>query len=158
MSHEGDLTSIFFAVVEEVMRLLSTDGKTAGRLPVDVTPVSRQPVQGRIRIGGLLLLLLSALAATLGVQALTAYADYLALADTVRLVIQDISLGPQRVEEGEQRILAKARELHVPLSDREVVVQAAPGKLSARVKWQQSIGLWGYTIPLTFEINESRSL
>jgi hypothetical protein len=140
------------------MRLLSTDGKTADRLPVDVTHLSRQPMQGRIRIGGLLVLLLLALAATLGVQALTAYADYLALADTVRLVIKDISLGPQRVEEGAERILARARELQVPLSDGEVVVQAVPGTLSARVKWQQSIGLWGYTIPLTFEINESRSL
>jgi hypothetical protein len=73
-------------------------------------------------------------------------------------VLQDISVGPQRVEEGEQRILAKARELQLPVSEREVVVQAAPGKVSARVRWEQLIGLWGYTIPLTFEINESRSL
>jgi hypothetical protein len=115
-------------------------------------------MKGRVRIGGLLLLLLLALAATLGIQALSAYADYLALADTVRLVVQDVSLGPQRVEEGEQRILAKARELQLPLSEREVVVHAEPGKVSARIRWQQSIGLWGYTIPLTFEINESRSL
>jgi hypothetical protein len=142
----------------EVMRLLLTDGKNAGRPPADVTHLSNHPMKGRVRIGGLLLLLLLALTATLGVQALTAYADYLALADTVRLVIQDISFGPERVEEGQQRIMARARELQLPLSEREVVVEAVPGRLSARVRWQQSIGLWGYTIPLTFEINESRSL
>ena len=153
----GWLDIHFFAMVE-VMRLLRTDGKEPGRPPADFTHPSSHPMKGRVRIGGLLLLLLLALAATLGIQALSAYADYLALADTVRLVVQDVSLGPHRVEEGEQRILAKARELQLPLSEREVVVQAGPGRVSARVRWQQSIGLWGYTIPLTFEINESRSL
>jgi len=140
------------------MRLLRTDGKEPGRPPADFTHPSSHPMKGRVRIGGLLLLLLLALAATLGIQALSAYADYLALADTVRLVVQDVSLTPQRMEEGEQRILAKARELRLPLSEREVVLRAESGKVSARVRWQQSIGLWGYTIPLTFEINESRSL
>jgi len=142
----------------EVVRFLRIDGKEPGWPPADFTHPSSHPMKGRVRIGGLLLLLFLALAVTLGVQALTAYADYLALAETVRLVVQDISLGPQRVEEGAQRILAKARELQLPLSEREVVVQAESGKVSARVRWQQSIGLWGYTIPLTFEITESRLL
>jgi len=145
-------------MIVEVVRLLRTDGKEPGWPPADVRYLSIHPMKGRVKIGGLLLLLLLALAATLGIQALSAYADYLALADTVRLVVQDVSLAPQRVEEGKERILAKARELQLPLSEREVVLQAESGKISARVGWQQPIGLWGYTIPLTFEITESRSL
>ena len=147
-----------FSSIVEVVRFLKTLGKERGRPSDDCAYLSSHPMKGRVRTGSLFLFLLLAVGVILGVQALSAYANYLSLADTVRLVVQDVTLSPQRVAEGEERILAKARELELPVAEHQVVLTVEAEKISARVRWRQPIGLWGYTIPLTFEINESRSL
>ncbi len=118
--------------------------------------------QGRARIGVLLLLLLLAVIAYGGIQAASAYVDYLALQDTVRLALHEIAMAPHRVDEGmekaEDRILAKARELHLPLLEDQVVLTTEEETIRARVRWEQPIGLWRFTFPLPFEIEESKSL
>ncbi len=153
----GWLDTLFFAMVE-VIRFLKGDAKESGRPLPDSTHLSTHPMKGRARTGSLLLLLLLALAAALGVQALSAYFEYLALADTVRLVVQDVTLAPQRVTEGQERIMAKVRELGLPIREDQVILTAETGKVSARVRWQRPIGLLGFTIPLAFEVKEARSL
>jgi hypothetical protein len=122
------------------------------------TSLSSAGGRGRIRIGGLFLLLLLAAMIYLGSQAVSGYLDYLALRETVRLTVSEIAMAPHRVEEGNLRILAKARELRLSLPEERVLIVDGE-KVLARVRWQRPIGLQGwYTFPLTFEIEESRSL
>jgi hypothetical protein len=142
----------------EVVRPLGAIGENSRRLPADRRRLSDPGEQGRVRIGHLLLLLLLVMAGYLGIQWVSAEVDRLALADTVRLVVRDIATGPLRVEEGEERILAKARELRLPLSENQVTLVADAERVRARVRWQRRIGLGGYTVPLSFEVEESRSL
>jgi len=152
----GWFDTFFFAMLE-VIRFLKGDAKESGR-PLPDSTLSTHPMKGRARTGSLLLLLLLAIAGGLGVQALSAYFEYLALADTVRLVVQDVTLAPQRATEGQERILAKVRELGLPIREDQVILTAEAGKVSARVRWQQPIGFWRFTIPLAFEVKEARSL
>jgi len=110
--------------------------------------------QGRTRV--LLFLLFVAALAYVGNQVAGAYVDYLALRDTVQLVVRDIALRPRLgVEEGTERILAKARELEMSISERQVDVTDDGETVVARVRWEQPIGVEQYTIPFPFEIEES---
>jgi hypothetical protein len=134
----------------EVIRFLKSDAKESGW--------PTHAIKGRARTGSLLFLFFLAFAGGLGVQALSAYFEYLAVADTVRLVVQDVTLAPHRVTEGQERILVKVRELGLPIREEHVILTAEGGKVSARVRWQQPIGFWKFTIPLAFEVKEARSL
>ncbi len=110
--------------------------------------------QGRTRV--LLFLLVVAALVYVGNQVAGAYVDYLALRDTVQLVVRDIALRPRLgVEEGTERILAKARELEMFISERQVDVTDDGETVVARVRWEQPIGVEQYTIPFPFEIEES---
>ncbi len=110
--------------------------------------------QGRTRV--LLFLLVVAALAYVGNQVAGAYVDYLALRDTVQLVVRDIALRSRLgVEEGTERILAKARELEMSISERQVDVTDDGETVVARVRWEQPIGVEQYTIPFPFEIEES---
>jgi hypothetical protein len=62
------------------------------------------------------------------------------------------------VEEGRTRILAEARELGMFLSDDEVSVTVSEESVVVRVRWERSIGLWEFTYPYPFEIEEKRPL
>ncbi len=114
--------------------------------------------RGRVRIGLLLFVLLAAVAGYLGIQAASAYVNYLSLSDTVRLVVRDVAMNPQRLEEGTERILKQARELQIPLSEEQVSVMVNGEKVLATARWQEPIGAYGFTFPLSFEIEEQRSL
>ena len=80
------------------------------------------------------------------------------LSETVRLVVRDVHMTPERVEQGKERILAKAQELQLPVSKMQVILTVDPDRIVVRVKWQQPIGLFGFTKPLSLEIEDSRSL
>jgi hypothetical protein len=142
----------------EIVPPFKTVGGDLGRFPANRAHLSSPGKKGRVRIGHLLLLLLLAAGAYLGVQAISAYVGYWSLTDTVRLTVREIAMARERVEEGETRILAKAQQLQLPLSERQVIVTVDAERVLARVRWQHPIGLLGYTIPLSFEIEESRSL
>lgn len=142
----------------KVVRPSRTVGHLATRGPFDPTHLSRRGEKGRITIGGLLLVFAVALAVYLGVQAAAGFMDYLALRDAVRLVIRDVAMAPQRADQGRERILTEARVLDVPIADQQVELTVETEKVSVRVRWQQPIILWGYTMFLPFEIQESQSL
>ncbi|MFQ5803040.1 MAG: hypothetical protein ACE5JQ_09120 [Candidatus Methylomirabilales bacterium] len=85
-----------------------------------------------------------------------AYVDYLALRDTVQLVVRDIALRPRLgVQEGKERILVKAHELQIPLSERQVLLTDDEETVVARVRWEEPIGVGQYTIPFPLEIEET---
>ena len=110
--------------------------------------------QGRTRV--LLFLLFVAALAYVGNQVAGAYVNYLALRDTVQLVVRDIVLRPiVGVEEGRERILAKARELELSISEQQVDVTDDGETVVARVRWEEPVGVGDYTIPFPFEIEES---
>ncbi len=110
--------------------------------------------QGRTRV--LLFLLFVAALVYVGNQVAGAYVNYLALRDTVQLVVRDIVLRPSLgVEEGTERILAKARELELSISERQVDVTDDGETVVARVRWEEPVGVGDYTIPFPFEIEES---
>lgn len=142
----------------QVVRPLMTVEKDPGRFPGNLLHPSSPREKGRVRIGNLLLLLLLAIGVYLGVQVISAYVDYLSLTETVRLVVRDVHMTPDRVEQGEERILAKAQELQLPVSKMKVILTVDPDRIVARVRWQRPIGLFGFTVPLTLEIEDSRSL
>lgn len=146
----------------EVVRPSGTTGDCLDRDPADLTYLSTPGTKGRVRVGVLVLLLLLGVAVYLGFQAAAAFVDYLALRDTVRFVVTDVAMAPQRVEQrmevGREKILTEARALEVPLADWQVELTADGEKVLARVRWQHPIDLWGYTIFLPFEIEEVRSL
>ncbi|MEE9182578.1 MAG: hypothetical protein V3U33_08440, partial [candidate division NC10 bacterium] len=129
-----------------------------GRFPGNLVHPSSPGEKGRVRIGNLLLLLLLAIGVYLGAQVISAYVDYLSLSEAVRLVVRDVHMTPERMEQGEERILAKAQELQLPVSKMQVVLTVDPDRIVARVRWQQPIGLFGFTIPLSLEIEDSKSL
>ncbi len=146
----------------EVVRRSATTGDWPDRDSTDLTYLSTPGTKGRVRVGVLLLLLLLGVAVYLGFQAAAAVVDYLALRDTVRFVVTDVAMAPQRVEQrmevGREKILTEAHALEVPLADWQVKLTADEEKVLARVRWQHPINLWGYTIFLPFEIEEVRSL
>lgn len=141
-----------------VIRPARTFRHLATRGPFDRTHLSRRGEMGRVTIGGLLLVVLLGLAVYLGFQAAAAFVDYLALRDTVRLVVRDVAMVPQRAEQGREKILTEARVLDLPIADWQVELTAETEKVFARVRWHQPIFLWGYSISLPFEIQESQSL
>jgi hypothetical protein len=109
--------------------------------------------EGRTRVL-LFLLILSALI-YVGNQAVAAYVDYIALRDTVQFVVRDLSTRPRmQVDEGKERILAKARELQLPLSERQVFLSVDADFVLARVRWEKPIGVGQYTYDYPFEIEE----
>lgn len=142
----------------QVVRPLMTVEEDPGRFPAIFVHLSSPGEKGRVRIGNLLLLLLLAVGVYLGVQVISAYVDYLSLTETVRLVVRDVHMTPERVEQGKERILAKAQELQLPVSKMQVILTVDPDRIVARVRWQQPIGLFGFTKPLSLEIEDSRSL
>jgi hypothetical protein len=144
----------------EVARPRKIFGGDAGRSTVDLARRSTLGKRGRTRIGSLLILLLLALTLYVGVQAISAYFVYWSLTDAVRSVIRDVTISRQRVEDAdvEGRIMAKAREHQLFLSERQVVVTVDAQRILAQVWWQQPIGFYGFTIPLFFEIEESGPL
>lgn len=110
--------------------------------------------QGRTRV--LLFLLILAAVVYVGNQLGGAYVDYLALRDTVQLVVRDIALRPRLgVQEGKERILVKAHELQIPLSERQVLLTDDEETVVARVRWEEPIGVGQYTIPFPLEIEET---
>ncbi|MFQ5960593.1 MAG: hypothetical protein ACE5MG_04295 [Candidatus Methylomirabilales bacterium] len=115
--------------------------------------------KGGTRTRVLLLILLGILVVHVGSQVISAYVDYLALFDTVQQVVRDIAfLKRQGVEEGKERILAKAQELQLPLSDRQVILRVDEKTILAQVWWWQPIGVLDFTYPYPFEIEETRPL
>ncbi|MDZ4338897.1 MAG: hypothetical protein U1B94_01615 [candidate division NC10 bacterium] len=114
---------------------------------------------GRVRPGNAVFMLLFFAGGYLGVQALIAYVNYLALEDFVRLVARDVAMGPRRTEEAQERILAKAREWDIPVQENHVVVTVDSDKVQVTLRWHHPIGFGKYSvyfIPRTIE--ESRSL
>jgi hypothetical protein len=120
--------------------------------------LSRFGQKGRVRVGVLLFALVLGVAVYLGIQAVPAYVGRWHLKDTVRRVLRDVALAPEHVEQGKAKILAKAREFEIPVSERQVILTVEVNTIHARVTWQWPIGVFGYTIPLTLEIQESISL
>ncbi len=119
----------------------------------------RLGMEGQARTRTLLILLLLAALAYGGNQLVAAYVNYLELRETVRLVVRDIALRPQLgADDGVERILAKARELQLPLSEGQVSVTDDGEIVLARVTWEEPVGVGEYTIPFPFEIEESYRL
>ncbi len=127
-------------------------GESRGRLP------SGDGQRGKVRVGVLLFAVVLGGAVYVGIQAVPAYVGHWYLTDTVRRVLRDLAIAPDRTMEGKEKILAMAREFDVPVSERDVVFTVDVDKVHARVTWQWPVGILGYTIPLTFEIKESVSL
>lgn len=123
--------------------------------PSDTTHLSGRVNRGGVKLSHLFLLLCLILAVVLGAQTISGYVTYLSLREAVRLTIRDISMAPDRVEEGDARILVKARELELFLRKDQVAVTVDDEKVLARVRWQHPIGLGRYTFPLPLEIEES---
>lgn len=138
----------------EAVRLRETEDR--GRPPNERAHPWRLGMEGQGRTRVLLFLLFLAALAYLGNQVAGAYVNYLALRDTVQVVVRDVALRPSLgVEEGTERILAKARELEMSLSERQVILTVSEEAVVGRVRWEQPIGVEQYTIPFPFEIEES---
>ena len=113
-------------------------------------------MEGEGRTRTLLFLLFLAVLAYLGNQLVTAYVGYVDLRETVRFVVQDIALHHQRgTDKGKEKILAKARELQMPLAERQVSITMDEDIVVAHVTWDQPIGVGQYTIAYPFEIEET---
>ncbi|MFQ5989834.1 MAG: hypothetical protein ACE5K9_07965 [Candidatus Methylomirabilales bacterium] len=148
-----------FSSILEAVRLRKTFGENRGGSPNTRVSRWRLGMEGQSRTRTLLFLLLLAALAYVGNQLVAAYVDYLELRETVRLVVRDIALRPQwGADEGLERILAKARELELPLSERQVDVTDDGETVVARVRWEEPVGVGDYTIPFPFEIEESYRL
>lgn len=138
----------------EAVRLRETEDR--GRPPNKRVPPWHLGMEGEGRTRVLLFLLFVAALVYVGNQVAGAYVNYLALRDTVQLVVRDIALRPSLgVEEGTERILAKARELGLSISERQVMLTVNEETVVGRVRWEQPIGVEQYTIPFPFEIEES---
>lgn len=145
-----------FSPVIETVRLLGTD---RGRPPDERAHPWRVGQNGAARTRVLLLILVGVVTIHVGSQVVSAYVDYLALLDTVQQVVRDIAfLRREGAEKGKERILAKAQELQLPLSDRQVILTVDENTVLAQVWWQRPIGVWEFTYPYPFEIEETRSL
>jgi hypothetical protein len=142
----------------EVGRHSVTIGLDVRQPAGDVSGFGGGEERGRVRIGFLVFVLLLIVAGYLGLQVLFAYVNYLAFADSVRIVVNDVTMAPKQADEGAERILAKARELDLPVSEKQVALTVGPDMVQAKVRWKHPIGLWGYKTFLTFEIDESRRL
>ena len=120
----------------------------------------RLGMEGQSRTRNLLILLLLAALAYVGNQLVAAYVDYLELRENVRLVVRDIALRPDlwEADSAVERILAKGRELQLPLSERQVSVTDDGETVVVRVRWEEPLGVGEYTIPFPFEIEESHRL
>lgn len=139
------------------VRLRGTQDR--GRPPDKCAYPWRLGMEGQGRTRTLLFLLLLAVLAYLGNQVVGAYVDYLGLRDTVQFVVRDIAIRPRRrVEEGVAQIMATARELQIPLSERQVFLTVDEESVVARVTWEQPIGVGEYTIPFPFEIEETHRI
>lgn len=133
--------------------------KDRGRPPEECAYPWRLGMEGEGRTRTLLFLLLLAALAYLGNQLVTAYVGYVGLRDTVQFVVQDIALRPNRgVDEGKEQILARARELRMPLSEQQVSVTLDGDIVVAHVIWEQPIGVGQYTIAFPFEIEETHRI
>jgi hypothetical protein len=138
----------------EAVRLRETEDR--GRFPNERAHPWRLGMEGQGRTRVLLFLLFLAALAYVGNQVASGYVNYLALRDTVQVVVRDIALRPSMgVEEGTERILAKARELELSISERQVILTVSEEAVVGRVRWEQPIGVEQYTIPFPFEIEES---
>lgn len=115
--------------------------------------------KGATRTRVLFLIVLGILIVHTGSQLVSAYVDYMELLETVQQVVRDIAfLRRHGVEEGKERILAKAQELQLPLSDRQVIVTLEEKTILVQVWWEEPIGVWDFTYPYPFEIEETRHL
>lgn len=113
--------------------------------------------KGATRTRVLFLILLGILIVHIGSQLVSAYVDYMELLDTVQQVVRDIAfLRRHGVEKGKERILAKAQELQLPLSDRQVIVELEEKTILVQVWWEEPIGVGDFTYPYPFEIEETR--
>lgn len=135
-----------------LIRSLRTTGETPKRLPPDTGQA------GGIRPGVILIALVLGVAVHVGLQAAPGYVNQWYLRDAVRGALRDVAFAPERADEAKQKILAKARELEIPVTARQVVLTVDIDKVHAYITWQQQIGLFAITIPLAFEIEESVSL
>ncbi len=133
--------------------------KDRGR-PPDKSPHPRLlGKKGGTRTRVLFVIILGILIVHIGSQLVSAYVDYMEILDTVRQVVRDIGfLRRHGVEEGKERILAKAQELQLPLSDRQVIVKLEEKTILVQVWWEEPIGVWDFTYPYPFEIEETRHL
>jgi len=114
--------------------------------------------KGKIRVGVLLFALVLGVAVYLGIQAVPAYVNLWYLKHSVRTVLGNLAVAPERVEQGKAKILAKARELEIPVSERDVILTVEVNSIHARVTWQWPIGVFGYTVFLPLKIEESVAL
>lgn len=138
----------------EAVRIRETEDR--GHRPNERVHPWRLGMEGQGRTRVLLFLLFVAALVYVGNQVAGAYVNYLALRDTVQVVVRDIALRPSLgVEEGTERILAKARELELSISERQVDVTDDGETVFARVRWEEPVGVGDYTIPFPFEIEES---
>lgn len=134
-------------------------GTGRGRPPDERAHPWRVGQKGAVRTRVLLLILVGVVTIYVGSQVVSAYVEYLTLFETVQQVVRDLVVPPrQGVEEGRTRILAEARELGMFLSDDEVSVTVSEESVVVRVRWEKSIGLWEFTYPYPFEIEEKRPL
>ncbi len=134
-------------------------GTGRGRPPDERAHPGRVGQKGAVRTRVLLLILVGVVTIYVGSQVVSAYVEYLTLFETVQQVVRDLVVPPrQEVEEGRTRILAEARELGMFLSDDEVSVTVSEESVVVRVRWERSIGLWEFTYPYPFEIEEKRPL
>lgn len=138
----------------EAVRIRETEDR--GHRPNERVHPWRLGMEGQGRTRVLLFLLFVTALAYVGNQVVGAYVNYLALRDTVQLVVRDIALRHRLgVNEGTERILAKARELELSISERQVDVTDDGETVVARVRWEEPVGVGDYTIPFPFEIEES---
>ena len=145
-----------FPPMIEAVRLRGTG---RGHPPDERAHPWRVGQKGAVRTRILLLILVGVVTVYVGSQVVSAYVEYITLFETVQRVVSDMVIPPrQGVEEGRTRILADARELGMFLSDDEVSITVSEESVVVRVRWEKSIGLWEFTYPYPFEIEEKRPL
>jgi hypothetical protein len=147
-----------FSAMLEVVWRRNTLEEALEQVHANRAHVSRPGQKGKVRVGVLLFALVLGVAVYLGIQAVPAYVGRWYLKDSVRIVLRDLALAPEHVEQGKAKILARAREFDIPVSERDVILTVEVNRIYARVTWQWPIGVFGHTISLPLEIEESASL
>lgn len=147
-----------FSAVLEVVWRRKTREEAMEQVHANRAYVSHPGQKGKVRVGVLLFALVLGVAVYLGIQAVPAYVGRWYLKDSVRIVLRDLALAPEHVDQAKAKIVAKAREFDIPVSEGDVIVTVEVNSIRARVRWQWPIGVFGHMISLPLEIEESRPL
>lgn len=148
--------SPFLPMVVEVVRhsgMVATDHEKP-----DLTHLTRPGKRGRVKISHLFLLLCLVVVGILGTQAVSGYVTYLSVRETVRTVIRNVAVSPQKADENNAHLVATVRDLGVPIREDEMFIAVYEAKVQVTIIWQHPIGLGRFTLPLTFEVDESQAL